>query len=133
MKSAVLLLALLFVTPVFGAVEKFIGCLYLTAEAELTVRWQAPVSGSPPERYEVRLRLLDRNTVYPVKDVGLVTETTVESPRAGHFAVEVRAVNAAGPGPWAASTSVSEAIVDGEPSAWQIFWKLAPPGPIVIE
>lgn len=135
MKTLIFLLTLILAVPAFGAAEKFVGCLYTVSDNTITVKWNPPVDGGVVDYYEVRLRYLDaRNpTYYPIKRVTGATQTTLNQPRAGHFSVEVRAVNSIGAGPWLTSTQGQLTLVDGETMAWMLYWRLPGTGPVIIE
>jgi hypothetical protein len=116
-----------------AAITRFDGALYTVSDNAITVKWNQPTTGSPPTRYEVRLRMTDLNTVYPVVNAGLQTQVTLQRPRAGHFVVEVRAVNSAGAGPWAVSSNSAFSKVNGTASAWMLYWKLPAPGGVIVD
>lgn len=79
--------------------------------------------------YEVQMVHTDDSAHQTTYNMGTTTENsiTVTRPRAGHFIAMVRACNTAGCSIWSQSIDPTYAIVDGNPGAWRVFWKLAPP------
>jgi hypothetical protein len=129
------LILLFFIPYLLIAQDKYYdGRLYFTDKTSLTMSWD-PVANAT--FYEAKEAWYDANIEY---DLGSTTTTsiTLNKRRSGHFRYFVRSCmydvnNNKLCSDWADSLNIDYATVDGVKGRWLVYWRLAPPGPPVIQ
>lgn len=115
--------------PYFNGVE------HIVDTDSITVAW-APVLDATG--YEVKIIWTDPSTPMEYA-IGSTTNTeiVINKRRSGHFKVKVRAyketVTTTEYSDWADSLVQADSLVNNFPMPWKLFWKVAPPGPPIIE
>ena len=117
-------------TDVFSF-TKWTGTEYMVNEDTITFVWDAV---SNTDRYEVKVIWIDPTNHFEY-DLGSTTGTqiVITRPRTGHLVFAVRACNDVECSEWSESIDMEKATVDGEPESWRVYWKVPPPGGIIIE
>jgi len=125
--------------PIVGAeilaeptrIRILVGAEYTTTK-QLTLAWDCIAEAM---YYEVKALWIDPST--PVEYfVGRTSEcqALISKPRTGHFKYRVRSHKSANLySVWADSTDKTDAIVNGQPMGWWIFWKPGLPSQIIIQ
>ena len=110
---------------------KWTGTEYTVDADTLTFGWDA-VTGATS--YEVKAIWIDPTDDFAY-ELGSTTgiQMVITRPRTGHLVFWVRACNDNGCSEWSESTDITKAVVDGQPGAWRVYWKVPPPGGIIIE
>jgi len=117
-------------TDVFSF-AKWTGTEYMVNEDTITIAWD----GTPDaNHYEVKAIWIDPTNHFEY-DLGSITDTqmVITRPRTGHLVFAVRACNGSKCSEWSESIDIEKAMVDGEPGAWRVYWKVPPPSGIIIE
>lgn len=107
---------------------RFFGAFIVVDTQSITVDWDDMAGAT---KYEVRVRYLDQNEIYSTKTV-TTSQTTIDRPRAGHFALEVRAGN--NNNQWSEwSSSIDGGKINNQNTPWMLYWKLPSPGGVIVE
>jgi len=94
------------------------------------ISWTAPVVDAdhgPVLAYEVKVVTAAKSTVRTYMYTTINSYIILNRPSVDFFEVEVRAVNPTGAGEWAKSISSSDAVFNGQPGAWRLYFMLPAP------
>ena len=116
-------LTLVIVAVVFPFEAKDYVTYFGTTDKEISVSWDP--NDPAPERYEVSLKNIERDTMTPIWS-GPLPPAIIKLPHSGHFVPMIRACQEEQCGGWAESTNIEVARVDGQPRAWWLYGYIAP-------
>ena len=107
---------------------------WLKTNETATVAWTAEDS-IIGDMYELKLIWVETSHEFNIGETAEL-EYIINAPRVGHFNICVRAKRLVSGtwlySSWSISTDPTVALVDGNPEGWRIYWRMAPPGPIII-
>lgn len=114
---------------------------WATSSKTKTIGWDKPADHIVGDKYEVRLKWIETGAYFNVGETEAF-EINLTAPRVGHFEVYLRTkrilVDNNGDelikySRWAVSSNYLDARVNGEAYGWRIYWRMAPPGEVIID